>query len=257
VRVVLAHLWFLSMSGRVWLLFALFAALGAVFPVAADQVEGQGALAAFVSPLLAFVVAILAACWGCTIWWNEPPAQREYHWSLPVDATVNDIARVAAGALALSAAVLFLLVFGLIVLAVRGENLLALRSVPVSFWLSILCAGLIVYLLCAALATLTGRVIETLVIAALGIRLVGAFVDALPQTMTVGYLRYYLYLPVEGRLGMETVVTGMTIYGRSYLEGRAASGWSTTWIVAMLLWLSIALVLLVFSSAVHRWRRAY
>jgi len=43
------------------------------------------------------LLQILAALWPLAVWAGEEPSRRDYHWSLPVERRLHDLARAAAG----------------------------------------------------------------------------------------------------------------------------------------------------------------
>jgi hypothetical protein len=121
--------------------------------------------------LMAVILAYIVACFiGFTrsfaIWRNEPPSNRPYFYSLPVNRRTQILARVAAGAvnvIVISALLAVTAVIGLLL----GGRLSTLTGVGSTAWVSFILCPLILYL-AASIATITcdrpGRVVGRVVV---------------------------------------------------------------------------------------------
>ena len=77
----------------------------------------DGVSVSFVDLLLGplyFLVLLVGFAWALTLWSDEGPGDRAYHWSLPVERPVHDLTRLGVGAVwFLAAGVAGVLVWGL------------------------------------------------------------------------------------------------------------------------------------------------
>jgi hypothetical protein len=252
--VVRAQIVLLRYSGRPLLLFGIFAVLGVLIHYVSPAVGGGGPLELLVSPAFPAVVAGVGAVWGACVWWDEGPAKRNQHWRMPVDVTRHDLARVTAGALWLIAAILPLLAISILVSVVgKHGSFSSVANVSPTYWISVFVAGLIGYLILAAIATATARVVELVVVGALLFRLVIALLVSMPQSLRVVQFRHYLVtVPIDGKYGLMSALGGMGIWGNAYLRGSPAPWWSPTWLQSALLWTALAALLL---AAACLWNR--
>lgn len=88
----------------------------------------------------------VALFWPFGVWGHEPPARRGYHWAMPVDRRVHDLARVKAGAIVLWAVVVLVYAVSILVSVVSGQAA-GLGSLGPLFWACILLGPLLPYLL--------------------------------------------------------------------------------------------------------------
>lgn len=109
-----------------WKLLALLAlaialptvALLIADPPAATESTRDFGLADFAATSFYWLAALLALAWAASVWSDEGPGDRAYHWSLPVRRPVHDLTRVGVGGL------LFLAVAALVVFGVWAGHLL-------------------------------------------------------------------------------------------------------------------------------------
>jgi hypothetical protein len=109
-------------------------------------------------------IALLALAWGASIWRGEGPKNRSYFLSHPVDASVHELSRIAAGA-------------GWLVVAIGGAVIVALIGATVRHAagggtvdgplasIGLFTGAVLVYLMVAAVSTLTSRVAEVVILA--------------------------------------------------------------------------------------------
>lgn len=93
-----------------WKLLGLIglAGLTALFwadpPAATPSTRHFGVAEFAASPFVYGVAVLLAVAWAASVWSDEGPGERAYHWSLPVRRPVHDLTRVGAGGLLFLAA---------------------------------------------------------------------------------------------------------------------------------------------------------
>jgi hypothetical protein len=89
------------------------------------------------------------------MWASEPPANRRYHWAMPVGREMHDLLRVAAGAVWLIVAIAAFAVAAWITegAAVREQWL---RNAPL-YWLGMFLVAVLIYLLCSIAALLVAK----------------------------------------------------------------------------------------------------
>lgn len=96
---------------------------------------------------MAFFCALLwAFFWPYRVWRGEGPAQRGYHWAMPVDRRTHDLLRVAAGALWLFAFTLLFSLLAPLLSQLSGHGALLPVFSPTA-WLSMLVGPQLVYIL--------------------------------------------------------------------------------------------------------------
>lgn len=96
-------------------------------------------------------VILIGPVWALTIFHNEGPSERLYHWSLPTDRTAHTLARVAAGAAWLWILFGVLLGAGALVAAIDGD-LWQLGVISTAGWVNFFTGPLLGYLLVSILA---------------------------------------------------------------------------------------------------------
>ena len=184
------------------------------------------------------IVGLLALAWGASIWRGEAPKNRQYFLSHPVDASAHELSRVAAGAAWLIAAIAGSVVVAIISALVRRDAI-AFADGPLT-WSGLFTGSVLVYLVVSAIATLTGRVAEVLIIGYLGLVVlvpvlaltgIGKSVGKVFNAMIVGEygLRAALVAPRTTELGA-----------------------SVKWILALAIWYAVAGAMF---AAVLWWRR--
>jgi hypothetical protein len=97
------------------------------------------------------------------MWASEPPANRRYHWAMPVTRETHDVLRVIAGAVWLLVAIAAFAVVAWIAedAAVRDQWL---RHAPL-YWVGMFLVSLLLYLLCSIAALLVSKPLLWLAIA--------------------------------------------------------------------------------------------
>jgi hypothetical protein len=112
-----------------------------------------------VSPIAGLMCAVLSGLWGLIVWRDEPPRTRYYHWSLPVDTTTHDLARVVAYLLWLVPGLTAYLVVGMAVL-VTHDIPLHLGALGILPWVTAYLAGFTGFFIGAAFSTALQRPVE-------------------------------------------------------------------------------------------------
>ena len=102
----LQQLWLLGMSGR-WI-YMILGPIAFLMLILLHTGDLPGT-----TMLMALIAVAASAFWSVTVWYNEGPARRDYHWSLPVSRGTHELARVIAGAAWLLAVCGLLAVVGL------------------------------------------------------------------------------------------------------------------------------------------------
>jgi len=239
-------------SGRVWLILAL----GLSSMLTMEYLRGPrgaGPSADMMSDLSRvpsldqfFMFALLATpLWTLLVWRGERRSARRYHWSMPVDRRQHDLWRVAAGASGLVTALALLAPLGLL-FAWIGSTPRLFEYGPV-YWINLFTMPLLVYLGTSVLPLVTDRPVELglgLFVAVAGVTglVIGIRFFALAETIRIAFGgRYGLIAAVWGGHGhaVEAVRRGMVGY-----SSRSASDF----LIATLLWFSIAIVALIFAS---------
>jgi hypothetical protein len=89
------------------------------------------------------------------MWASEPPANRRYHWAMPVTREAHDAVRVAAGAVWLIVAIAAFAVAAWLSegAAVRDQWL----SAAALYWLGMFLVAVLIYLLCSIAALLVAK----------------------------------------------------------------------------------------------------
>jgi hypothetical protein len=168
------------------------------------------------------------------VWASEPPANRRYHWGLPVARETHDVLRVAAGAVWLIVAVAAFAVAAWITesAAVREQWL---RNAPL-YWLGMFLVAVLIYLLSSIAALLVSKPLLWLTgAAALALLSLSNLVESLAPLITdVGSA---LFLPDE------TASLGAAITG-----GYRIAPWNDAapidpraWLIALGVWYAFAL----------------
>lgn len=121
----------------------------------AAQESGDGVLLVVkpAAAALAFCFLALFAVglsWPARVWRGEPPAGRDYHWSLPVERRTHDLLRVAAGAVWLFALTLLLGTLTALTALIYG-NAVPLAGLSAPVWIELMLAPQLIYLLASAL----------------------------------------------------------------------------------------------------------
>lgn len=116
-----------------------------------------------------YMLAGYGAVAAALLWASEPPANRRYHWAMPVARETHDLLRVIAGAVWLIAAIAVFAAAAFITegAAVRDEWL---RDAPL-YWLGMFLVVVLIYLLSSIAALLVAKPLLWLTVAAAAILL--------------------------------------------------------------------------------------
>lgn len=120
------------------------------------------------------LVVFVSAAWALIVWRDDPPKNRRYHWSMPVDMAHHDLARVLAGAIWLLPALAAFFVAGSLLALGEGQAAELGRAAPM-LALRLLIAPLLGYLLLAPIGVASNRPLEWVIGLFIGIQgLIGA-----------------------------------------------------------------------------------
>lgn len=195
-------------------------------------------------------VLIATVAWPLLVWQGEGPKQRSYHRTLPVGQTTHDLLKILSGALWLTLTVG--LTLGLLVVFTIGAPMDLL--VPnASVLLNFVTGTLIVYLLVSLFPLLTDRPLEWLLGTAAGVAVLGN----LPPGLRGNPLSEFLALVSGGEYGLGVALLGAHLSAEQTLLAREAwllVHYANEWFMATLLWLTIALVLVIWASRVANGR---
>jgi hypothetical protein len=189
-RVLGRQLLFIWETRRVaFLLVLLFGALALIEFIAWRIGRPAVATTAFVD--LGPLLIATGVLWPLVVWRDEGPAKRQYHRSMPVDVTVHDAARVAAGAIWLAVALAAFYAAGWLQAVLHGQTDL-LRAVWPTHPLLFLFVPLLCYLLTSILAVASGRPLEWLIGLYFGMVLLALLSDVASMSFIERGLRYVL-----------------------------------------------------------------
>jgi hypothetical protein len=190
------------------------------------------------------IVLLTGAAWPLVVWRDEAPAQRAYHWSMPVNMALHDLVRVAGGALLLCGAIAAFVAGAVAAAALRGAAAGAVPSMPLV--LAYATAPLTVYLLVSALAVALNRPMEWLLLLYFGSVLL-AFVGAALNISVVADVGHFV---VSGPAGLGTALTGgmqVAAAGSAVDGGLTLGRWSLT----VTLWLGVAAAVVTGAALVR------
>ncbi len=198
--------------------------------------------------LVVYLLSLFAAqLWAVSVWHQEGPSRRGYHWTLPVDRTRHDLLRVLAGAIWMIMVLLMLLAVGALIAPLFGGARLDTGLLdPVL--LGFVSGPLIVYLLCSAAALRSDHP--------------GRWIFATPAAslMIWGFTTWWGFEPfselmrglIIGPYGfLRTIGMPLAYPVIQTVEGRGEMEIILTWLGATAGWLVVALVL-VFLAASRR-----
>jgi hypothetical protein len=184
------------------------------------------------------LVGFLALAWGASAWRGEGPKNRQYFLGHPVDATAHELSRIAAGALWLMVGVAAATIVAVAGALVRKDA--TAFSGGIAPWLGLFTGSLLIYLVVVAIATLTSRVAEVLIISYLSLILV------------IPLLALANFGKAAGRLFAAAVVGSYGVRA-ALLAPRTAEASSTMkWLAALVIWYAVAGLMV---GAVLWWRR--
>jgi hypothetical protein len=204
-----------------------------------------------ISPAAGAITFSLGLVWGIAVWRHDPPTSRLYHWSLPVDTAVHDLARVVSYCLWLLA--------GLSIYVIVGAVLMTSQDMPVRFgqvgilpWVALYAAGIIGFGFGAALSTAFNKPVEIVFgIWVLIITLSG---------LAVSYKWAIVLRPLDAMLDVDKPYSlmGGLVRGGAVGQHRYASGVDPQnmlpVVAPMLLWLMISTLVVVAASYRNRGR---
>ena len=203
------------------------------------------------------ILFLLGGVWGVLVWHEEGPKARWYHWSLPLDASTHDLARVVAGAAWLMAAVALFLAY-VLGMGVATGRVSELLGVPALAWVAFATSALLGYLLLASLATLTGKALEwgllsgvTLLVATFELAVENPDLPAVLRPVRAGLRAVFL-----SDYGFLAVLHGMARRVQLQPAGGPGAGSSDpgTWLTATGLWLAVGAGAVLGAAWWHRRR---
>jgi hypothetical protein len=240
------------------------------------------------APELSMLPGIIGLLFPVAVWKGERRFGISFLWLLPVDRARHALAKVAAGWVCLMMAVLFFLLWILVLAFVTGGNILgehavqllpspmvpeartldaaALRTVlyapqPI-FWLVPFTAATGAYALASAVALGVRHPLRWVI----GVPLSVMVVSAIGVAADVDWLRFLASRLVdvihEGRFGLDTLLTARAESLKTVVvltNGKTASVWRALpdigdWAVATLLWIGVGLGALLAASSRQRER---
>lgn len=190
------------------------------------------------------LVGLIALFWAASVWSDEGPGARAYHWSLPVRRPVHDLTRVGAGALLFMAAALLAVSVGYGIHVLGGANI-PLGEPPV-LGLTVLGIGL-VYLLGAIPTFLVDHPIRWTVGTVLGYLILGGLLqEAAERWSWLAGLEGAVKSVWNGAYGLEAAFAAPP-----HVSTVVQQTGSATSVAALLLWLCLAAVAVVSLSLLH------
>ncbi|HEX6751803.1 MAG TPA: hypothetical protein VF092_31200 [Longimicrobium sp.] len=195
-----------------------------------------------VEPAAGMPVAMLALLVPMAVWKGEGPAQRGYHHAMPVQQGTHAVAKALSGLVWLLAAVGAYFGWLMLLAAFTGGRV---ESMPAWRWLTPFAGVTVTYLLGSALTLRVAHAWRWL-----GGALVGyLFLNAMQAATGMGALLGLVNTALAGPLGVTTVITGevprqVHRSGVFYAYGPSAAGW----MLALWLWLAIAISLFLWSA---------
>lgn len=200
--------------------------------------------------LMSFMLGVMM---GLLIWREEPPKSRYYHWTLPVDASVHDTARIVAGLAWLASGLALYLGLGFAITALHDVPLYMDRAGAMTI-LGTATSGLLGYTFVAAISTAFNRPVETIVGGLILIVCGGILADS----YRIAWLAKLLNeLFGAGRTIMSLPVTVFTPGSRAsalYIDVPVGSTNAAAWGLAVTGWLVAATVLIVMALKWNRGR---
>jgi hypothetical protein len=241
----------LAMSVLPWAFIIL------IYKLATDGKDFSGSVTSdmLISPVSAVYCLVLGAMWGVLAWRDEPPKTRFYHWSLPVDMTTHDAARLVAYLVWLFAGMTAYIACGLVLLVANDVPLRLAVAGPMPWIASYVC-GVIGFMMTAAISTAMNRPVEYIAgifvgIWALALLSVAYRFDTLLNVLATlfGTRTHYSF----GSAIIQGGMVGMSRYRGA--TGRYDLVPSNMQVIApLILWFTIALAGVVAASLVNRGR---
>ena len=168
------------------------------------------------------------------MWASEPPANRRYHWAMPIARRTHDALRVAAGAVWLVVAIA---AFAVAAWVTEGAAIQEqwLRNAPL-YWLGMFLVAVLIYLLCSIAALLVAKPLLWLA----GVGLV--ILISISKTVAAN-------APLIGNIGSALFSPGEPAsLGAAITGGYRIAPWTNaapieprTWLIAVGVWYAFAL----------------
>lgn len=197
-------------------------------------------------------VMFTAAAWGVILWREEGPSRRTYHWTLPYPAARHDVMRVAAGAAWLLVAVTGYVAVGVLIGVMSGDGEAIARALPLLLP-HLFFAPLTLYVLAAALATVSDRPLEWLLFIYLGAAVTAAVGELSRVPLLMDVLRFVFGKPYGLGFALVSASSGAGVRAEDPAQAEL-SLYYTEWLPIALLWLIIALVILILVARARRAR---
>ena len=197
---------------------------------------------------------LLGCGWALAVWRDTQRSTRTIHWSMPVDVTAHDIARLAAGIAWLTMLTAVSVAALLVLASLHGFTGDVFSSPPV-FWLAHFAAAWIGYLLVAPLSTISGRPAEIILLTYIGVSGGLALLSLHGDSKLFDRFARMMEVIFFGKYGLATA-----FFGGKDLDGQWTSslalpdGFAVTWIASALLWTAIGLLTLGCALAFVRRR---
>lgn len=187
------------------------------------------------------LIMAIGGAWGIIVWRDDPPKHRRYHWSLPVDMTHHDLARVLAGALWLLAAIAVYFAVGSM-LALADGTAAELRHGAGFTALHYALAPLLAYMLMSGFGVASNRPFEWALGLFFGLQLFVALAMVLDRHSLI--VRFFESAVFTGSWGLGAALSG-------WGPGSSSEGGG---VPAVLLWLAIGTVLVALAAVRRRGR---
>lgn len=181
---------------------------------------------------------LLGLIWPSSVWKDEGPSRRRYHWAMPVDRTVHTLMKSLAGWGWLMIAGLGSLVILVGVLAAAGF-LSGADETAVWRWAVPFTAATVFYLWGSVAAILTDHPARWI----FGVFIAHSLLVPVLTVVGLPDLAGLLESIIDGRYGLETVVTG-----EATTEQPPDFG---LWLTATALWLAVGSAGVVFAASRH------
>lgn len=190
------------------------------------------------------LAGLIAFFWAASIWSDEGPGERAYHWSLPVRRPLHDLTRVAAGALLFMAGLLLAVSAGYGVHMLRGINIPV--GEPLVLGLTVLGVGL-TYLIGSVPSLLADHPLRWTVGTVLGYLMIGGLLEEGAERWTwLAGLEGAVKSVWNGAYGLEAAYTAP-----SHVSTAVQNTGSPTSADALLLWLGLTAAAVVSVSFLH------
>ncbi|MEO5509595.1 MAG: hypothetical protein ABIV28_06795 [Longimicrobiales bacterium] len=201
------------------------------------------------SPVAGLMCVVFGTLWGVMAWRDEPPRMRFYHWSLPVDTSQHDLARIAAYLIWLVLGLSAYILIGILTLAMHGVPL-RLGAVGVLPFVAMYLSGFTGFGIGAAFSTAFDRPAEYLI---------GSFILVWLTALMAGIYRFETILRVLGAVigpksnhGLINAVAVGGVIAQYRYDGITSASAPVTAPIA--LWLAISLASVIAASYYNRGR---